>query len=203
VPAGYTKTNVATDLAVSGPGYLVLSTKRNPTMLEDLFFTRKGHLKLQNEVDNGLTLTRLMHTANGTFYLLGYQAAGSPAGDPVETTGISEGVLSTTWGGTAIAPAPLSLDADRNAKASTDLNFTSEGQLLMGTAAPHATDGRDLTAYVVLAQFTHPESLSAVSGIDGFFRYNANAGPIFMGVAGLGRPVGAANLILPATLEGH
>jgi hypothetical protein len=195
---------VATDLYISGPAYFLLSTKAAPTALEDLLFTRNGHLKTKTETVNGLSVYRLVHADDG-LYVLGFAKAGASAsaGVPDETSGISEAVLTQNWGGTATAASALTLDADRNAGADTKLSFNTLGLLRMTDADPRAGTGDPLTAYVALAELEHPEALVSVPAFTGVYRFNANAGRIFTGVAysGANRPVGSANLIKPTYLE--
>jgi hypothetical protein len=199
-------TGVATDLAISGPGYFVLATKPEPTVLEDLFFTRDGHFKVVKETvpTGSVPLARLKHADHGTFYVVGYAHAGAGTGAPDETSGLSEAVLATTWYGAPARAAALGLDADRNPDATTKLSFDATGALRVADAAPRGADGNPMQAYVGLAQFTRPQDLTAVPNMPGFWRYNANAGSLYLGVAftGTSRPVGTANLILTGTLEG-
>jgi hypothetical protein len=206
VPAGYTKTGVATDLAVSGPAYFVLATKAEPTAVEDLLFTRNGHFALKLETPNpgGPSLQWLKHS-DGAFYVLGFSHPETTT-YPEETSGINESILTVPWGTATAKATGLGVDAQRNPDAGSKMAFTATGLMQINGQAPFDADGATrLTKYVALAQFEHPESLSAVSGFDGVYRFNPNAGRIFLGVAvsGTGRPVGAANLIIPATLEGH
>lgn len=205
VPAGYTKTNVATDLAVSGPGYFVLATKPNPSVLEDLYYTRNGHFKLVKEnVDGGPAQWRLKHTTSD-FYVVGFAITPGRSDAPDETSGISEALLNSQWGGTAVSAVAVSLDAGRNPDAATKLSFSNAGRVSYDGNDPFASDGvQRVASYVGLVQFEHPEHLVAQPGIDGVYRFAADAGRIFLGVSvtGLNRPVGNNNRILVGTLEG-
>jgi hypothetical protein len=98
----------------------------------------------------------------------------------------------------------LSLDAERNVGADTKLSFgNSQGLVRMSGLDPRSGTGEPLTAYVGVVEFGDPSKLELVPAYDGVYRYNANAGRIFVGVAypGTGRTVGNRNLIKAATLE--
>lgn len=214
-PAGtsgpFSRTGAPADLAVSGPGYFVLATKPNPVGIEDLLFTRHGHFRLKAESSGSVPVFRLRH-ADHAFYVVGYQVAGEPAVPPAETAGEDQAVLATTWGATGLAAAGLSLDADRNPQAQSQLAFDYTGKLLVAGGAPRAADGQLGTLYVAIAQFDSPDRLVPALGFPGILRYETSAlepaepptgGQVRLGVAvsGVGRPLGNANLILSGSLE--
>ncbi|MNS23991.1 flagellar hook protein FlgE [compost metagenome] len=202
----FEKTGVATDLAISGPGYFVLSTLTEPMVLENLHFTRNGHFKVEKDPASagGVPMARLKHADYDSFYVIGYSHGGTGTSAPVEQAGLSEAVLTTTWDNQPVKTAALILDADRNPEATTKLSFDATGALRIAGSAPRGVDGTLMQAYVAIAQFQVPDNLVPVAGADGLLRYNATVAQMHLGVAltGTSRPVGNANLILTGTLEG-
>lgn len=197
----YKKTGVATDLAVSGPGYFVLSTKADPIAVEDLLFTKDGHLTVEKDTSGAITVFRLRHGQH-LFHLVGFsRSGGTGVGAPGETS-TPGAVLAAEWGG-VVPAAGLALDADRNPEAGTKLTFDYTGKLRVAEVDPRGTDGAALQAYVAIAQVDDPDALVPQPGFDGVFKYQDEAGTLRLGVAvtGTGRPVGNANLVLTGTLE--
>jgi hypothetical protein len=194
-PSPFSTTGVATDLAVSGPAYFVLSAKINPDALEDLVFTRHGHFKMVTEGSNHY----LKHADHKqAFYVLGYARTSTADDAPDETHGISEAVMTTNWAGSPTMLSPVSIDLSSD---SSKVKFSIQGELLVNSVNP---GGRH--TYVGLAQFEKPEFLTTVSGVDRFYRYTPNALQLFMGVAVTGplRPVGNhPNFILVEQLNGN
>lgn len=203
IPSGYRKTNVPTDLAVSGPAYFVLSTRPDPAGLEDLIFTRDGHFKLVAETDNGLNHEWLRHDPDG-FNVVAYVRENAGASAPDERSGTGDALLATTWQGTAVQATSLALDADRNPDLLAKVAFDYTGRLAIGGADPRASDGQPQATLVTLAQFADPAQLAPLAGFAGMFRYQAAAGTMTLGVAvsGPGRTLGNANLLLAGSLEG-
>lgn len=190
-PSPFITTGVATDLAVSGPAYFVLSKKKNPTALEDLIFTRHGHFKVVTEGAHHY----LKHADYpDTFYVQGYTKFSSLEDAPDEINGISEAVLTTTWSGSPTSLSAVAIDLSSD---SSKVKFNGQGELTINGVNP---GGRH--TYVGLAQFQQPENLIARPEYARFYRYTA--GPLFLGVAftGTSRPVGTANDILTQTLNG-
>jgi hypothetical protein len=202
-PERYKKTGVATDLAVSGPGYFVLATKPNPGSVADLLFTRDGHFSLTHDSAGALSLWRLRH-ATHAFYVAGYMiAGGTGAGAPDETAAADHAELATSWGGNPVVLEGLVIDAERNVDAPTQARFDFTGRLLLGELAPRGSDGGPVQLYVGLAQVANAGGLVAQPGFTGVYKYAPAAGQLQLGVAtsGDGRPVGNANLVLTGTLE--
>ncbi|MDB5097838.1 MAG: hypothetical protein JWM80_2259 [Cyanobacteria bacterium RYN_339] len=202
-PDRYKKTTVATDLAVSGPGFFVLATKPNPASAADLLFTRNGHFKLVHDTAGALSLWRLRH-ATFDFYAAGYMiAGGTGAGAPSETSASDHAELATSWGGLDTTLGGVVIDAERNTDALTTARFDFTGRLLLGELAPRGADGGPVQVYVGVAQVAEPSQLVAQPGFAGVYKYVPAAGALQLGVAtsGDGRPVGNANLILTSTLE--
>jgi hypothetical protein len=188
-PSPFTTTGVATDLAVSGPAYFVLSTKKSPTALEDLVFTRHGHFKMVTEGAN-----HYLKHADHAYYVLGHMKISGADDAPDETNGISEAVLTTTWSGSPSSLGAVAIDVSSD---SSKVKFTIRGELLINGVNP---GGRH--TYVGLAQFQQPENLIALPAFARFYRYPA--GTLFLGVpfSGTSRPVGTANPIKTETLNG-
>ena len=214
-PSGpFTKTQVATDLAVSGPGYFVLSTKPYPTGIEDLLFTRHGKFRFKADTIGAVAVQRLRH-ADHAFHVVGWQTAGEQASPPLETMAEDYAVLATTWGGANVGAIGLYLDADRNPTGLTQAAFDFTGKLSVAGAAPRVADGGPGAAYVAIAQFDSADRLVPAVGFPGIFRYETSAiepdpdeqppepGMVRLGVAvsGPGRTVGNANLIVVGSLE--
>lgn len=201
--SGYQKTGTATDLAVSGPAYFVLSTKPNPTTTSDLLFTRDGRFTFVHDTAGSLSLWRLRHQADN-FFVVGYTlSGGTAAGAPDETGAADHAELATTWTGENVVALGLFLDADRNPDAPGDVSFDFTGRMKAGESAPRGSDGNSVQAYVALAQFGTPGKLVAQPGFTGVYKYAAAAGTLNLGVAvsGDGHVVGNGNLILTGTLE--
>lgn len=199
----FEKTGAATDIAVSGPGYFVLSTKAEPVSVDDLLFSKNGHLTVEKDTAQPLAVYRVRH-GDHQFHLVGFARAGTSAvGAPGETsTLLGPSLLTSQWGGT-VTGAGLALDADRNPEAASKLSFDYTGKLKVAEADPRGTDGAPIQAYVAIAQFDDPDALVPQPGFAGVYRYQGEAGVIRVGVAvtGTERPVGNANLILVRTLE--
>jgi hypothetical protein len=198
----YTKTSVATDIAVSGPGYMVLSTKADPTTVEDLLFTKNGHFEVEKDTTGQVAVFRLRH-GDHKFHVVGFTKSGTKdVGAPGETSGTGAALLTSEWGGTVKA-AGLALDADRNPDTVSKLSFDYTGKLRLAEVDPRAGDGGGLQAFVGLATFEKPAELVDQPGFEGDYQYRQEAGAIALGVAvtGAGRTVGNANLILTGTLE--
>ncbi|HEY9723541.1 MAG TPA: hypothetical protein V6D47_16135, partial [Oscillatoriaceae cyanobacterium] len=203
VASGYHKTDVPTDLAVSGPAYFVLATKPDPQGLEDLVFTRNGHFKLVSETDGGLNILRLRHDPDD-FHVVAYARENAGESAPDERSGTGDSVIATTWQGTAVAADGLALDADRNPDALNKIGFDYTGRLQIGGADPRASDGQSEALLLALAEFANSSALAPVNGFPGMYRYQAAAGTITMGVgvSGPNRTLGDGNLLLDGNLEG-
>lgn len=202
-PDRYKKTNLPLDLAISGPGYFVLSTKPNPMAVEDLLFTRTGHFKLQGDTAGSLSLFRLRH-ADTDFHAVGFMIpGGTAAGAPEETTSEDGAQLATMWGPLATTALGVFLDADRNTDAAAKASFDYTGRVKVADTSPRGPDGSPVQLYVAVAQFATPTALVSQPGFKGIFKYDPAAGAVQLGVAvsGPGRVVGNANLILTSTLE--
>lgn len=198
----FEKTGQATDIAVSGPAYLVLSTKAEPTTVEDLLFTKNGHLQVEKDTTGQVAVFRLRH-ADHKFHVVGFARAGAKEiGAPAETTGPGAALLTSEWV-SPIKALGLALDADRNPDAGSKLSFDYTGKLRLAEVDPRSGDGGGLQAYVALAQVAEPKDLVEQPGFEGVYKYRPEAGAIALGVAvtGAGRTVGNANLILTGTLE--
>ena len=198
----FTKTGKATAIAVSGPGFFVLSTKAEPTAVEDLLFTKDGHLTVEKDTSGAIAVFRVRH-GDFQFHLVGFaRPGGATVGAPGETSTDDASVLVTNWGG-PVPGAGLQVDADRNPEAATKLGFDYTGKLRVAEADPRGADGTAVQAYVAIAQVDTPEELLPQPGFKGIFKYRPEAGTLRLGVAvtGTGRPVGNANLILTSTRE--
>jgi hypothetical protein len=202
-PDRYKKTGVPTDLAISGEGYFVLSTKSDPSTAADLLFTRDGHFAFVADKAGSLSLWRLRH-ATDDFFVVGYWVAGGTgAGAPAETMGADHAELWTVWAGQPNVALGLFVDAERNPQAPGKLGFDFTGRLKVADSAPRGPDGGPTQAFLALAQVADPTKLVPTPGFKGVFKYAPAAGALSLGVAvsGVGRVVGNANLILTSTLE--
>lgn len=215
LPSGeFVRTYDPLDLAISGPGYFVLSTELEPDSFEDLLFTRHGSFELRfvgeaspapgsvgTPVLGGPGRYRLQ-TPEG-LYVLGFDYEG-PEGTrvPAEARGSSYPAAFTLE---TVEAGPLALDAVANANLRPHFNF--KGQLLNQERPPLGREGEPRQMFVAIAQVEKPEALGARPGLPAY-EWRSEAGVVRVGIAGvrggeadLRRPVGEANLILPETIE--
>lgn len=202
----YRVTGERLDLALSGPGYFVLTTRENPVSQEDLLFTRYGHFKLQRESVGFNEVWRLRHADLGLF-VAGLSrvldSAVSEPGEPEEqfsATGVS---IETRWSGNRAGLVAFQLDAGRNIQAGTMLAFDHTGVARVAGQWPRNADSREMRVYLPLVEFDRPEALTAASGTAHVYRYRAGGGAARIGVAvtGAERTLGNRHLVLSGRLE--
>ncbi|HEY9723542.1 MAG TPA: hypothetical protein V6D47_16140 [Oscillatoriaceae cyanobacterium] len=206
----YVKTFNPLDVAIAGPGYFCVATRPNPQSLDDIFFTRYGHFEFDfvpaasstPEAGSGPGTWRLM-TPDG-LYVLGFTTQSTQLPAEARGTTLSTFTLGGS-GGPTLTAAPIGVDAMANPTFEPRFNF--QGQLTNQTQAPVDSDGNDQLIYLAIAQFDAPGGLNAHPG-ETTYNWISDAGTIDVGIAGVRaepdsvpRPVGAANLIRPETLE--
>lgn len=209
----YVRTYDPLDLAISGPGYFVLSTELAPRSFDDLLFTRQGRFELRfvPEASPAPGATGTPFGGPGRFrlvtpeglYVLGYDYEG-PEGTrvPAESSGSSYAAAFTLE---TIEAGPLAVDAVVNSNLRPHFNF--KGQLLNQEQPPLGADREPRQLFVAIAQVEKPEALVARPGLPAY-TWRFEAGVVRVGFAGvrggeaaIRRPVGEANLILPETIE--
>lgn len=204
------------DIALSGPGYLVLSTRPDPRTLEDLLFTRYGSLDLKY-VPSGSPAPGAgtvagpgewrLQTSEG-LHVLGFNYEGNDdLLPPAEAQGRDLESAFTLGAGSAtrVVAGPIVLDSLRNPSLSPAFNF--KGQLTNQNRPPTGVDGEPRQVFVAIARLQNPQALKPQPGLP-TYRYTPEAGVIQVGIAGvrateggLPRPVGDAVLIMPETVE--
>jgi len=202
----YRVTGELLDLALSGPGYFVLTTRENPVSTADLLFTRYGHFKLQREWVGLNEVWRLRHADLGLFVAGLSRTLDAAVGEPGEPDEqfLSTGVpIETRWSGTRVSLAAFQLDAGRNIQGETQLGFDHTGVARIAGQWPRSADLREMRVYLPLVEFEQPAALIAASGTAHVYRYGVDAGPTRLGVAvtDTERALGNRHLVLSGRLE--
>lgn len=212
----YHKTWDPLDIALSGPGYLVLSTRPDPRTLDDLLFTRYGELDLKyvpagSPAPGATTVAGpgawRLQTPEG-LHVLGFDYEGEDdAPHPAEAQGRDFESAFTLGAGSSsrLSAGPLALDSLKNPDLVPAFNF--KGQLTHRNRPPLGADGEPRQMFVAIARVQNPQALKAQPGLSAY-RYVPEAGVLQVGIAGirategsLPRPVGDAVLVMPETVE--
>lgn len=199
----YRTTQQPMDLALSGPAFFVLATKPEPTAKEDLLLSRHGHFRMQQEMGARGMVWRLRHGDLG-LYVVGFSGPQGPdPQEPEERTQLGDVPLWTRWRDTPASMTALTLDAERNPQANSQLRSDHTGLLQLQLDPPRAEDRSPLRVRLALIEVERPEALLPASGTTLMFRYAPAAGPARLGVAvsGAGRVLGSRNLVLTGRLE--
>lgn len=212
VTGRYDKTFDPLDLAIAGPGYLMVARRPDPQSFSDVLFTREGALDLVyvangSPAPGGATVVGpgewRLQTQDG-LRVMGYSYEG-PDGAPPPAEMRSTNFQSLFQPGGAGRVGAIAVDTQANLNFAPHFNF--KGQLLSQQRPPTDLEGDDLQIYVAIVQFERPAGLKPVTGFPGYM-YAPEAGVVSVGIAGVTtpaagvpRPVGDANLIRPETLE--
>ncbi len=207
------RTDRPLDVAIAGPGFLVVATRPAPRDWADVTFTRQGELTLAFQQAAsplpgaaGFPLTGpgewTLRTPDGR-WVLGFELAQDPNRyAPPEGRSTAFQAAFALGGGAAVGPLRLATSASLRPEAWLDFS----GRLTLAGQPPVDEDGRTRFVYLALAQVERPERLVAAPG--GGFRYDPAAGLAQVGLAGLAagrgeapRPVGDANRLAPGYLE--
>ena len=201
-----TQTGEATDLAIEGDGFFVLSRTKSPERPEDLVFTRDGYFHLEfspGPVDG--TGTYGLVNRDG-LYVMAYQTTVDPAVRPFGLAPEeSVDTLLTQAPGeppVEVRPTALQLDLLSNPNVANATQLDTQGMLRISDAAPRDPSGRELNLHVVLAASSFPQYLQLLQR--GEYAYTRTAGRLFLGTAanaGPGREVGTHNVLNPGAIE--
>lgn len=215
---GRWRTDRPLDVAVAGPGYLVLATRPSPRDWADVTFTRRGELGLAFQQAaspqpgaTGFPLTGpgswTLRSPDGRF-VVGFELARDPDGyAPPEgrSTAFSSAFALGGVAGGGASFGPLALETASSLAPEVWLDF--RGRLTIAGQPPVDAEGRARFMYLAIAQVEEPRGLLPAPG--GGLRYDPAAGLVEVGLAGLPagrgeapRTVGDANVLMPGYLEG-
>lgn len=219
------QTGQASNLAITGDAFFVLSRVPVPRSMDDIVFTRNGdfHFEFlpgtlrdpQGNLVKGVGTFRLVNK-DGLF-VQGYNIPAienvRPFGTPPEESqGTDLQSLSTITVPDGPGQNPrriplqnIQLDLARNPDAANNISFDSQGLVRVKGVEPRDLANNPASMYVALTKFANQGGLDRKnSGAD--FTYDIVAGEMFTGVAGTGnavpgRIVGSTNVITPQALE--
>jgi hypothetical protein len=205
------RTDRPLDVAIDGPGYLVLATRPDPRDWADVVFTRAGGLHLEFlqaasplPGSAGYPVTGpgewTLRDPAGRF-VLGFEPGQDPSRlAPPETRGTA---YTSVFGLGRGAAGPIRLPSPAGLAPDAWLDF--QGRLTIAGQPPVDEDGRARFLYLAVAQFELPGKLVQAPG---GLRYDPEAGVVEAGLAGFPaargdarRPVGDANALAPGYLE--
>ena len=212
---GAFRTDRPLDVALTGPGYLVVATRPDPRDWPDVAFVPGGELGLEFRQaasplpgSAGFPVSGpgawTLRTHDGR-YVLGFELARDPdAYAPPEgrsTAFTSAFALGGVAGGGATV-GPLSLDTPAGLAPDAWLDY--RGRLTIAGQPPVDAEGRARFMYLAVAQV---EDATKLVPLGAERRYDQAAGLVHVGIAGLPagrgeapRPVGDANLLRPGHL---
>lgn len=216
-PVRIVRTDRPLDVAIAGPGYLVVAARPDPRDWADVAFTRDGALGLEfvqaaspQPGAVGFPITGpgewTLRTRDGR-WVLGFELAQDPdryAPPEGRSTAFSQAFALGGVAGGGAALGPLRLETAAGLAPEAWLDF--RGRLTIAGQPPADADGRARFLYLAVAQVELPGRLAIAP--DGDRRYDPEAGLVEVGIAGLAarrgeapRPVGDANLVMPGELE--
>ena len=201
-------TGEATDLAIQGDAFFVLSQREAPTSIDELIFTRDG--AFQFEFEEGpqppVGVHKLVNREG--YFVMAYQASvgpGRPFGTaPEEAIDSFSTVVADERQpqGMPLRPAALRLEQIPSQGNLRDLAFTPQGMVQLAGSPPRDAANNEANIHVVLATFAFAQYLKRVDRDT--YTYRPAAGRIRMGTAADGRPgrqLGMENTVVSGALE--
>lgn len=217
-------TNQASNLAINGDGFFMVSKTPVAQSMDDITFTRNGDFHWEELPGTVKDANGNLVKGVGTFRLVNsdgqfVQGWQSPVVDqvrpfdtaPAENQGTTLGDLSTTTTPSTPGGPPvqvplqgIQLDLARNPDAANNITFDSKGLVRVDGNAPIDLQNNQTSIYVTVVKFANQAGLERSGGAD--FKYDPAVGQMFSGVAGVGnqppgKVVGSANTITPSALE--
>lgn len=204
------------DVAIAGPGYLVVASRPAPRDWADVALTRHGELNLEFQAAAsplpgaaGFPVTGpgewTLRTADGR-WVLGFELAQDPdryAPPEGRSTAFASAFALGGVAGGGAAVGPLRLPTSASLRPDAWLDF--RGRVTLEGQPPVDEDGRARFMYLAVVQVEAPERLVPAPG---GFRYDPDAGLAHAGIAGLPaargeapRVVGDASSLEPGWLE--
>lgn len=220
------QTGEASNLAINGDAFFIVSRVPVPRTMDDIQFTRNGDFHWEflkgtlRDADGkeipGVGTFRLVN-ADGMFV----QGYNYPVVEnqrpfqtpPEESQGTDLESLSTITVPDAPGQNPrritlqnIQLDLARNPNAANNITFTADGLVHVGGVEPRDLANNQANMYVALTKFANQDGLNRNGG-GAYFSYDVVAGEMFTGVAGTGntpqpgRIVGSTNVLTPGAIE--